>query len=564
MAQGWTIDAAADTITFNEAPVNGAAVVVTETSAAAVGATDYWAFGAWNDGFGYPREVEFYSDRLVWAGTRQQPQTLWMTKSGSYDNFGRTVPLEDTDAITTTINARQVNTIKELLPLSDLVIMTTSTEWRLTTGPDGVVAPGKVGFKPQSYYGIADLSAQIAGATGIFVQGSGNIVRDLSYEFTKDGYTGNDLTIYAGHLVEDWTLVDAALQQAPYSAVWLVRSDGVLLSLTYVREQEVVGWAAHSTDGRIESVCTVPEGTQNALYVSVRRTINGVERVYVERLAERDLVDPRDAFFVDSGLTFDGRQVPGTQTLTGGAQWDEDEELLLTASDAVWTGASDVGDQVRLFVETSTIELGEEVTVREEVRVAVIEYLTASTVNVRPLSPVPESLRGAAVSWELMRDTVSGLGHLEGKVVAVLADGNVQGKVNGVPTLVVTGGSVTLDHPAAVVHVGLPYRSMIESLDVNIPSAETVRTQPKNITKVSLVVRETRGLLSGPDMDRLDEFKMREFEPYEDPIALYTGVMDVNVSNSWDRNGRFVAVQEDPLPATILALIPDVSVSGVG
>jgi hypothetical protein len=559
VAQGWTVNQITDTITFNEPPAAGAVVMVYERNGSGINATDIWAWGAWSAEYGYPSEVEFFSDRLGYANTYRQPQTIWFSRAGAYTDFGRSVPLLDADALTITINARQVNAIKELVPLADLIVMTTSGEWKMTTGADEVVAPGKTGFKPQSYFGNSGIAAQIIGNTAVFVQGRGNIVRDMSFQFTDDGYTGNDLTIYASHLVENNQIVDVAFQQAPYSVVWVVRDDGALISLTYVREQEVVGWALHTTDGLFESVCTVPEGNTNALYATVRRTVGGYERVFVERLASRDLVDQRDAFFVDAGLTFDGRLVSGTQTLSGGTSWDEDEELTLTASVARWTGAGDVGDQVRLLRPTTTIVKGEAVAGFEKVRVRIIDYVSPTVVKVRSIGIVPAAFRDVAFSrWELMRDTMAGLGHLEGRSVMALADATVQGP------FVVTGGVIDLGLPAAVVHVGLPYQSLLESLDINVPGQETVRDRPKLINKVGLLVKDTRGLKSGPDADLLDEFKVREFEDYEDPIALASGVMDVNTSGSWDKNGRFVVIQDDPLPATILSLIPNVAISGVG
>jgi hypothetical protein len=341
----------------------------------------------------------------------------------------------------------------------------------------------------------------------------------------------------------------------------MVRSDGALISLTYVREQEVVGWALHSTDGYFESVWTVPEGDINAVYVTVRRTIDGTERVYVERLADRDLTDERDAFFVDCGLTFDGRLVSGTQTLSGGVAWDEDEELTLTASVARWVGASDEGDQVRLVLETRSLVDGDLVVSRVTHRVEIIDYVSSTVVKVRSIGEVPVEFQDVAIqSWELMRDTMTGLEHLEGETVIVLADGNVQGDQDD---MVVTGGSLPLNLPASVVHVGLRYRSVLESLDINVQGSETVRDRPKNIKKVALLVNKTRGLLSGPSLTgTLDEFKMREFEDYGESVTLLTGVMDVNTSSSWDKNGRFVVVQNLPLPATILSLVPDVSVGG--
>jgi hypothetical protein len=563
MSQGWIIDRVGDTITFNEAPANGAAIVVTETAGATYNATDVWAFGAWNPGFGYPAEVEFFSDRLIYANNYRQPQTLWMSQSGSYVDFGRHVPIEDTDAITQTINARAVNAIRELVPLSELIIMTSSMEWKLTTGADEVVAPGKTGFKPQTYWGNEGLPAQIVGDTAIFVQGCGNVVRDIGFTFTADKYTGNDLTIYANHLLEGFQVVDLAFQKAPYSTVWIVRSDGALISIAYIREQEVVGFALHHTDGAFESVCCVPDGDQDAVYFTVRRTVNNVERVSVEYLARRDLVDPRDAFFVDSGLTFNGRAISGTQTLSTGAGWTENDTLTLTGSVARWVGASDIGDMVRLIIPTTTIVNGDIVHGETSLRLVIIGYTDSTHVSVHSIGDVPAAFRSVAFSrWELLRDTVGGLDHLAHKTVSVLADGEVQGQKE----VVQVGGvwQISLDQPAAVVQVGLPYQSLIESLDINLAGAETVRDRSKLITRTALLVKDTRGLKSGPTADQLDDFKIREFENYTDPIALLSGILDVNTSATWDRNGRFVVVQDDPLPATILSLIPEVAIAGTG
>lgn len=560
MTQGWTLDIPGQTITFDEVPALGTAITVREYNGLGAGASSVWAKGAWGPLNGYPAEVEFYSDRLWFACTYHQPQTLWSSKVGSYIDYGRSVPGLDSDAIVIQILARQANPIRDLVPLTDLLVMTTSAEWRLTTGADEVVAPGKVGFRPQSFYGASDIATQVVGDTAIFVQGRGNIVRDLGFDLMKEGYTGKDLTIYASHLVENHTIVDVAYQQAPYSCVWMVRSDGALICLTYVKEQEVVGWSLHHTDGFFESVCTVPEGDGNAVYVTVRRFVGGVERVSLERLDPRNLADPRDGFFVDAGLTYDGRSQPGTQTLSGGTYWTVDEELTLTRSVAGWVGSTDVGDEVRLVLETEVRGIdGELEVVQESVKLEVIQYVDPNTVRVRAQEDVPVQFRDVPITvWELLRDTVAGLGHLEGASVAVVADGNVQA------SKVVAAGKITLDHPAAVVHVGLGYTCLIESLDINVQGAETVRDKPKLVKSVALLVDRTRGLKSGSELNLLDDFKVREFEAYDQSVRLLSGIMDVNTAGSWDQNGHFYVLQDQPLPATILSMIPDVAVSGVG
>jgi hypothetical protein len=337
-----------------------------------------------------------------------------------------------------------------------------------------------------------------------------------------------------------------------------VRSDGKLISLTYVREQQVVGWALHSTDGYFESVCVVPEGEQDVLYASVRRTIDNVERVSLERMRERDLVDQRDAFFVDSGLTFDGRAQSGTQTLTDASgDWLANTPMTLTGSLSHWVGSSDVDDYVRLRIRRTSIVNGDEVVSYDTLRLRILTYTSGTVVGVMALSDVPVAFRNTAISdWEVLRDTMTGLDHLEGETVSSLADGMVLAQQ------VVEAGTITIEPPAAVVHAGLPYQSLIESLDVNLQGAETVRNVPKIIKSVALLLSKSRGLKSGPNTSQLDDFKVREFEGYEDPLSLVDGLQEVNVDGSFDKDGRFVVVQDDPLPVTILALIPRLVVGG--
>ncbi|HJU39048.1 MAG TPA: hypothetical protein VJ724_05695, partial [Tahibacter sp.] len=236
MAQGWDTDSVADTITFYQPPANAAAIVVTQYASTTFRATPVWAFGAWSDALGWPSEVEYLSDRLVFAGSPSQPAAMWMTRIGDYTNFGKSVPVADDDAITVTLNARNVNQIREIVPLDNPLIMTSAAEWRLTAGQDDVLTPSTVGFKPQTYNGIGSLPAVVVGNVALYVQDRGFVVRDLAYQFDVDGYTGNNVTVFSAHLVEGYQLVDLTFQQVPYSIVWFVRDDGTLLSMTYVRE----------------------------------------------------------------------------------------------------------------------------------------------------------------------------------------------------------------------------------------------------------------------------------------------------------------------------------------
>ena len=554
--QGWTIDNATHTITFYYAPANGAAIAVKEFARGTLNATPLWAIGAWGPNTGYPREVEFFASRLFFAGTTNNPQTIWTTKISNYVSFGKSVPIADDDAITVTLTAKQVNAVTDLLPLKDLVMLTTGAEWKTGGGANNVLTPSTISFIPQSSYGASKLPGLIIGESGLFVQGRGSYVRDIGYQFAVDSYTGNDLTVFASHLVQGHTIIDWTYQQTPFSVVWAVRDDGVLLGLAYFKEQQVVGWFRCDTiNGFVETVCSITEGDEDAVYVGVRRVINGATVRYIERLDTRFQTDQRDYFFVDAGLSYDGRNVTAaTMTLTGGVAWTDQEDLTLTCSAAQFA-STNIGNWVKLYVPTVDVS-GNPTTALQVVRITA--YTSATVVTVRAIGIVPTIFQaGAIAAWDFCPLTFSGLDHLEGQTVAILADGNVKTRQ------VVAAGKVTLDYPAAVVHVGLPIQADFETLEVNAIGQEGVRDRRKNINKVSLIVNQSRGAKIGRDADHLTEVKPRLVsDGYYNPNALQDDLIEAYIETNWDTKGKVFVRQDDPLPLTILGLIPDVSVAG--
>lgn len=565
MPQGWKIDATADLITFSEQPTVGTNnITVKEYAAggAGSGATDVWALGAFSDAFGYPAEVEYFADRLFFAATRTQPQTIWASRIGDYRNFSRSVPIADDDSFSFTINARRLNAIRDLCALDNLLPLTLGTEWRMTAGADEVVTPSTVGFKPQSWFGASKLPALIIGASAVFVQEKGQLIRDLSYSFAageSGGYEPTDLTKYCRHLVLNRLLVDATYAQAPFSIAHYVRDDGLMLAMTYDREEAVIAFAPQETAGWYESVCCVPEGKEHAVYVAVRRIVNGQEVRYTERFASRLPEDPLDEFHVDCGLTYDGRNTTATTlTLSGGTAWDSTEILTCTASAALFVGASDEDDHLYLHADAIEADAdGIPRTVRRTVRVEIVDYSSATVVSVRPLGEVPAELQGVATAtWTFARRTISGLDHLEGWEVAVVADAAVE------PRKVVTDGEITLDRPGGVVHVGIPYKAVGLTLPLNMPGAESVRPRVKLISKAYLQVENTPGLKAGVSLDNLYEAKVREEEDYDEVTQRVTGLLEIGLDARWDRNGQFYFVADEPVPAKVLALIPDIEVGG--
>ena len=492
----------------------------------------------------YPATVNYYQQRLVFGQTNNDPQKIFMSQTGNYHNFNISEPLRDSDAVTFTIAASQVNEIRHLVPLSDLIILTSGGEW-LMTANDGVISPSSVQVKPQGYRGSADAPPIVIGNTIIHLQAKGGIIRDLAFALESDSYTGNDLTVLSNHLFAGKTVKEWAYAQAPHSLVWVVLSDGTLAALTYLREHEVWGWSRHDTDGTYESVCTISEGDEDATYFVVNRTIGGATKRYIERLNTRVFATVADAFFVDCGLSYDGTNTASTtMTLSSsGSTWTHSETFTLTANASTFV-SGDPGNTFTLTIGTETLVC------------TVQAYTSATVVTVKAGRDVPAAFRAAATAiWSKGVDAISGLGHLEGKTVSILADGNVEAQKT------VASGAITLSNPASKIHIGLPIESDIQTLNLEL-GQPTQQGKKKSISAVTLRVEESRGGKIGYDKDHLTEFKQRAYEPYGTATSLKTGDIKVTLPSTWKTEGSIFFRQSDPLPMTLLAVIPEVSLGG--
>ena len=498
----------------------------------------------------YPSAVTYYQQRRIFANTDNNPEGVWASRIALRKNFMVSTPLQDDDAVTFSMVGRQVNEVKHMLDLGKLVVFTASGEWSIEGDAAGILTPGEVNPKQYTANGSGNLAPLVVGGSAVYVQARGSVVRDLAYEFEANGYRGNELSIFAAHLFEGYTLTDWAYQQIPHSVVWAVRDDGALLGLTYVREHQVIGWHRHEFyNGLVENVCVVPEGDEDFLYLVVKRTINGSTKRYIERMHTRQVADIVDSVFMDSSLTYDGRNTDTghTMTLSGGTEWTYEESLTLTSSDPYFI-AGDVGNDIWLYDADG-----------EVIRCNIKVFTSDQVVTVKPNRTVPVSLRSVAVSnWSKAVDQVSGLAHLEGEDVAIFADGYVSASPNNssYTTRTVTGGVVSVAEPHAVIHVGLPITADIETLDIDNPQGPSMADKRKNVNKLTMFVESSRGIFAGPDEDRLYEVKARNDEGYDEPVDLETGKVEINISSDWNSSGKVLIRQIDPLPLAVLAIVP--------
>lgn len=304
----------------------------------------------------YPGAVSYFEQRRCFAGTNNKPQTLWMTQSGTESNLSYSIPTQDTDAISFRIAARESNVIRHLIPLSDLLLLTSSAEFRVTSVNSDAITPTSVSVKPQAYIGASNVQPVIINNSLIYPAARGSHMRELAFSFQANGYSTGDLSLRAPHLFDGYDIVDMAYAKCPQPIVWAVSSSGDLLGITYVPEQQIGGWHHHDTGTTdvFESVTVVAEGAEDAVYVVVKRTINGSPVRYVERFASRRFATPADAFFVDCGATYDG--VPN-DVITG-LTWLEGCTVSILADGAVHPQRVVTGGSITLDQEASKIHIG--------------------------------------------------------------------------------------------------------------------------------------------------------------------------------------------------------------
>ena len=499
-----------------------------------------------------PGAVGHYEQRQAYGGSINEPDTIHYTRIGQFDNLTISLPTQQDDAVTATLNDSQVNEIRHFVGTNDLIVLTSGAEWRVNSGSETAFAADTLKQKPQTRWGASHVEPLLIGDTILFVQELGSMVRSIGFSLQVDKYKGPDLSILASHLFRQFEITDWSLSLVPEGQIFAVRDDGQLLNLAFEQDQEVVAWTHWDTDGKFYSTDAIPttEREEQPFFV-VQRQVDGNTVYYVERLHSREFEEVHDAFFVDSGLSYNQPQSiegislanPVVVTITGHGYADGDEVDIF---DVKW-----VPDFDDTFNETQPDQLN-----RRRFEVA---NSTANTFELKENGVFVDGtaynayIEGGTV--RLAKNTFGGLWHLEGRECVALADGNV------VTGLTVTNGTVTFARSYSRVHLGLRYISDIETLDIEVPNSATLQSRKKKVASVTTRFEKSRGLLVGPSSARLTEMKQREFEPYGEPTTLLTGDITTTLKPDWNSNGRIFYRQANPLPFGILAVIPDMQIT---
>ena len=435
------------------------------TIAGKLEASTEWALGAFSTATGFPAAVTFYEQRLVFASTTSQPQTLFFSVGGSFEDFA--AGTDGDDALTYTLGSNQVNIIRYLQAGRVLLVGTSGGEFVVTSSEDAPLSPTNAVVKRQATYGSADIQpVQVANVT-LFVQRAKRKLRELVFDLNTDSYQAPDMTLLAEHITESG-IKEMSLQQEPDNVVWCVLENGKFVGMTYRREENVVAWHEHllggafGTDafGHAESVATIPgDLNEDDTYLVVKRTIGGAPKRFIEYFKTFDFgEDVEDAFFVDSGATYSG---------------------------------------------------------------------SAAT-------------------------NITGLDHLEGQTVSILANGAVH------PDKVVSSGAVTLDFSVTKAHIGLNFTSTLQTMRIDAGGTEgTAQGKTKRIHEVVLRLFRTVGVLVGSSETEIDRIPFRSSAgAMTSATPLFTGDKEIEFRGGFDTDGFIVVQQNQPLPLTIIGIFP--------
>jgi hypothetical protein len=531
-------------------------------------ATTVWAEGAFSSVRGYPSRVSFHERRLFYARTDYEPQKEWGSKIFEYDNFGLDTEADD-DGLNLPLASNESNEIQWLASGKSLLSGTFGGVFVTNSGSTEPITPDNASASEEVGFGSTAIVPRKIGNFLYFVQRFGRKLREMFFNFDTDTYKAVDRTILSPHILGDG-VIDMDVQQNPESILYCVLTSGTLATMTREVDQEVTAWARQTTNGTFSSIAIIPSQTSlyEEVWVIVERWINGTQKRYIEMFDSIDPPDRQDMCnYLDSSLLYNAFTTTSSGTLTislsgtGGT-------VTVTSSGPVFV-AGDVGQRIRAIDADGNI-IGE----------GSITSLTSSTVVNIAVSYNFTSTSVAINRWGISVDTISGLDHLTGEEVNVLADGGTD-----YPVKTVSSGTITLANDYFVVRAGLAYDQILKTLPKEAGSVRgTAQGKKQRINEVAFKVnRSHKGFKVGGSEDELDvvsyiestteeilytgtipnsDFILQRVAfrdpstPLGTPEVLFTGVIaNVSFADDYQYGSQMYIKNEDPLPIEFLSIM---------
>lgn len=523
-------------------------------------ATRYWRMGAFQSG-NYPGSVAINQQRLVLGSTPNAPLKEYCSKTALYEDF--TPGTNDDDAFSFSVGGQKMAKVNFISSLSNGMAIGTNSG-TISVRPSAnsaAITPTDINTSGASdYIGSAPVMALNIENSIVYVDRKKTGLRGLVYDALNESFKATDFNLVSDDVLTG-EIVQTTYSKMSPDIVWAVTSDGKLFGLTYLKEENISCWHQHDFGGEVVSAESFPQvGDDDILFIVVKRVINGSEKYYIETIEPDIRIKTKFDYFsgvydvdnirylrnmwecqkklirLDSALVYDGTNTARSITLSSTTG-----DITITASGSAFSSGN-VGDEIWVKA-VDGIGYGR----------AKITAYTSNTVVSATVTEDFNTTTYAAGGWYLTAQTFSGLTHLEGETVKVVADGGVSAS-----EYVVTGGVINIDAPASYVVVGLPYTGLLVSLPLEGGGINgTSQTKPKNVTKVNVRFYQTNGCKIGTDAYNLKPLEFRDNSSYLNrPTALFSGDREVLVRDSTDISKGVVVLQDTPQPCTILLLTP--------
>lgn len=518
---------------------------VTVDASHTITATTEWRFGAFGGNRGWPAAGSIFEERLILGGTVNQPSTVWGSVTGAFENFAPSNPtggvVGDDDGFAFTIGDDQVNSINWISSGRQLLIGTSGAVHSMTGGSSSgyaPISPSNVTVKRENSSGTkSGIRGIRVGNATLYPSQSGRKLNEMYYEFGIDSYISRDMTIFSNHVLRSG-IIQMAYAQEPDPYLWCATGDGRLACVVYDKTQEIEGWHTHDIAGvgaavKSVAVIPVPGDETDELWLVVERTINGVTKKYVEYLSPiyenvtspiKGVPDRIYAKYLDSCITYDGYYNSGVTLASVSGSG-----ITVTASTGVFS-STDVGGQIRAG----------------NGKAIVTGYTSATEVTVDITTAFGETSY-AAGEWSMQKKTFTGLGHLEGETVSIVADGYVTDSET------VVSGSISIDNFASVVHAGLKYSAFLRLLLPDFPSLGTIQGREKSTSEISIFMTDSYGL-SVKDTESGVSYPVKFLNlplVTEDAPPLLNGLLTFHPPSGYEKDSQIEFTHDLPMPLTI-------------
>jgi hypothetical protein len=507
-------------------------------------ATKAWRLGAWSSTTGFPTGIVFHENRLCFSATPVETQSFWMSKTDDYVNFEPTsvgevtaaeaLQVADDAGIRQTLASGEINAIEWMSSSQGLFIGTVGGPFAVTSA-GAAITPADISVKKQNNYGSSFLSPVTIGSSTLYVSRNNRQIRELVFNFDTDNFKSSNITVVAEHIFRQGSgAVDVAYQQLPNSVLWYCLGDGQLIGMTYLRDQQIIGFHNHSLGGEFLDTTSITSG-----FIVIGKRYQIVNNV--------------GADFTDIGASANtiGTQFTATDINPDWGSLGELKQLVPGVVESIAVVPSADGSEDTLYM-----------TVKRTINGVTKRYIEYMEKDFDPTHPQDKNdlmyldsaltYTGAAVS------SVSGLDHLEGEELGVVVNGAKH------PDEVVTNGSINLDESFTNIHVGYNYNSTVKLLPLELERGDqgTPEGSIKRANSISFRLLNSLGLSHGSSLDSLTPEAFREYTDHMDISPdLITGTFKIELEQNYGAEAGYFIRQPNPFPLNILYLVTEVLVN---